>query len=192
MKWTLESVLHLVIIQPGDNRKQLLPLLKNKGPPWGQFQWGRSELIGAQYLEMLLYVTTLWELCKVKEEFKFILAAFKRPKRRLLVKRNLSLVGNTDSFVTWTLMVRQPWDNLVDNATNFRGWSSWKPSVLMRNQMSARYHHRADVLWILWTIKLGFNLAHPTLVKFFLLVLKRLLSMSVTLHISSNLIHRAH
>lgn len=59
-------------------------------------------------MEMLLYVTTLRELCKVKEEFRFILAAFKRPKRRLLVRRNLSLVGNTDSFATWTLMVRQP------------------------------------------------------------------------------------
>lgn len=37
---------------------------------------------------------------KVKGEFNLMLASFKRPKGRLLVKRNLTVLGNNDSFAT--------------------------------------------------------------------------------------------
>lgn len=58
---------------------------------------------------------------KVKGEFNLMLASFKRTKGGLLVKRNLTVLGNNDSFATQTLIVRKTRDNQADNATNFRG-----------------------------------------------------------------------
>lgn len=62
-------------------------------------------------------------------------------------------------------------------------------AYFLRIQMSTHYHHKADGPCILWTKAWVLTIIHPSLVKIFLFVLQRLLDMSVTLYLSSKLIH---
>lgn len=87
---------------------------------------------------------------KVKGEFNLLLASFKKSKWGLGVKGRLTLVGNKDSFPyrLWSLdrhkTVKLTMLILEAKAIGNRVYG-------LRNQISARYHHKADVFWILWT-----------------------------------------
>ena len=87
-------------------------------------------------------------LWKVEEDFHFPSAPFNRPERRLLVKRSWALVRNTDSFATGTLKVRHETIKLT-MLLILEAKAIGDSVYLLRNQMSACYHHKADVLGIL-------------------------------------------